>query len=84
MVRYLATLSNEGKRNQLSIVKGVSDQGMTKKRKPYAIKLDDKSLLEDVKVGMHEVVVRTNQFGSINNDAFGKTGTCLLYTSKKS
>ena len=75
MVRYLATLSNEGKRNQLSIVKGVSDQGMTKKRKPYAIKLDDKSLLEDVKVGMHEVVVRTNQFGSINNDAFGKTGT---------
>ena len=29
MVRYLATLSNEGKRNQLSIVKGVSDQGLS-------------------------------------------------------
>lgn len=75
MARYLATLSNEGKRNQLSIVKGVSDQGMTKKRKPYAIKLDDKSLLEDVKVGMQQVVIRSNQFGSIDNDAFGKTGT---------
>lgn len=75
MARYLATLSNNGKRNQLSIVKGVSDQGMTKKRKPYTIKLDDKSLLDDVKVGMHEVVIRTHQFGSIDNDAFGKTGT---------
>ena len=75
MARYLATLSNKGERNQLSIVKGVSDQGMTKKRKPYAIKLDDKSLLEDVKVGMQQVVIRSNQFGSIDNDAFGKTGT---------
>lgn len=75
MARYLATVSNEGKRNQLSIVKGVSDQGMTKKRKPYAIKLDDKSLLEDVKTGMHQVVIRSNQFTSIDNDAFGKTGT---------
>lgn len=75
MARYLATVANEGKRNQLSLVKGVSSEGLTKKRKPHMINLDDKSLLEDVKVGMHAVVTRSRQFGAINNDAFGKTGT---------
>lgn len=75
MARYIATLANDGKRNQLSLIKGVSNEGLTNKRKPYMIKLDDKSLLDDVKVGMQAVVARSHQFGSLNNDAFGKTGT---------
>ena len=75
MARYLATVANEGKRNQLSLVKGVSGEGLTKKKKPYMIKLNDKSLLDDVKVGMQAVVARSRQFGVLNDDAFGKTGT---------
>ena len=75
MARYIATVANEGKRNQLSLIKGVSNEGLTNKSKPYMIKLDDKSLLDDVKVGMQAVVARSHQFGSLNNDAFGKTGT---------
>lgn len=75
MARYMATLANGGVRNQISLVKGVSGKGLTKKRKPAHINLEDKSLLEAAKQGMQAVVVRNGQFKSLNNDAFGKTGT---------
>ncbi|MGE9895660.1 penicillin-binding transpeptidase domain-containing protein [Anaerovoracaceae bacterium SGI.195] len=75
MARYIATIANNGERNQLSLVKGVSSEGLTKKKKTYKINLTDMSLLEDVKVGMNGVVERSHEFGFMGNDAFGKTGT---------
>lgn len=75
MARYMATIANNGERNLVTIVKGVSSEGMNPQKKPYHIDLTDKSLIDDVKVGMNGVITRSSMFRSIDNDAFGKTGT---------
>lgn len=77
MANYIATLGNDGKRNQVSIVKGIEDEGLTKKDEAYKINVDD----SDFKVvieGMKLVVKRgtlAGTFAGFPIEVAGKTGT---------
>ncbi len=77
MANYAATLGNDGKRNQVNIVKGVEDEGETEKPEPYQIEVS-KSELDLVLEGMR----RVTQYGTLASvfrdfpvAVAGKTGT---------
>lgn len=56
MANYIATLANNGNRNQVSIVKGISGYGITKKAPAKSIPQEDKGYLKYVIRGMERVV----------------------------
>ena len=77
MARYIATLGNEGVRNQVSVVKGIENSGTTKKEDSYEIDVD-KDDLKTVIEGMKLVVKRGTlayTFSGFPIEAAGKTGT---------
>lgn len=78
MANYVATLGNQGEKNQVSIVKGVSNEGLSPKASPKPIKLTDKDLLKDVIKGMKMVAnsgTLGGIFGNFEVPVAGKTGT---------
>ncbi len=77
MANYVATLGNDGKRNQVSIVKGVEDNEKAKKSKAYQIKVN-KNELATVIEGMKLVTKRGTLAGCFSRfpiNVAGKTGT---------
>ena len=77
MANYVATLGNDGKRNQVSIIKGIEGEGLNKKEKAYQIDVE-KSDLDKVLEGMRLVAKRgtlASCFSRFPIDVAGKTGT---------
>lgn len=77
MANYIATLGNDGKRNQVSIVKGIEGEGKTKKEAAYEIDAD-KQDLKTVIEGMKLVVKNgtlASTFANFPIEVAGKTGT---------
>ena len=73
----MATLGNDGKRNQVSIIRGIGGEGLNKKEKAYQIDVE-KSDLDKVLEGMRLVTKRgtlASCFSRFPIDVAGKTGT---------
>lgn len=77
LANYIATLGNDGKRNQVSVVKGVEGEGLTKKDEAYQIDVDAADLKAVIE-GMKLVVKRgtlSGTFAGFPIEVAGKTGT---------
>lgn len=77
MANYVATLGNNGKRNKVSIVKGIEGEGKKEKEAPYQIDVDS-SDLKKVLEGMRRVATNGTLAGYFSNFKYpvaGKTGT---------
>lgn len=77
MANYVATLGNNGKRNQVSIVKGIESIGPTKKKAPYQIDVTADQM-SYVLEGMRRVATNGTLSGYFRNFKYpvvGKTGT---------
>ena len=77
MANYVATLGNDGKRNRVSIIKGIEGEGNNKKEKPYQIDVSKKDI-NSVLEGMRLVTKRGTLAGCYANfpvNVAGKTGT---------
>ena len=77
IANYVATLGNDGKRNQVSIVKGIEGEGENEKEEPYQIDVDSEDL-DKVLEGMRRVTTNgtlAGYFGSLGYSVAGKTGT---------
>ena len=77
IANYVATLGNEGKRNQVNIVKGVEDEGETVKPEPYQINVSTDKL-DKVLEGMRRVATNgtlAGIYGRFPIEVAGKTGT---------
>lgn len=78
MANYVATLGNDGKRNQVNIVKGIEDEGETEKPEPYQIDVTEEEL-STVLEGMHRVTTGGTLAGIYGSrfpiSVAGKTGT---------
>ena len=77
MANYVATLGNDGKRNQVNIVKGIEDEGETVKPEPYQIDVSEKEM-SVVLEGMRRVTTNGTLAGIYRGFPIavaGKTGT---------
>lgn len=77
MANYVATLGNDGKRNQVSIVKGIEGEGEKEKDEPYQIDVASEDL-DKVLEGMRRVATNGTLAGYFRNFKYsvaGKTGT---------
>ena len=77
IANYVATLGNDGKRNQVNIVKGVEDEGETVKPEPYQINVSTDKL-DKVLEGMRRVATNgtlAGIYGRFPIEVAGKTGT---------
>lgn len=77
MANYVATLGNNGVRNQVSIVSGVEGEGLTVKDKPVNLNLKSHTTEEVIK-GMKRVYssgTLSGVFGNFPVEVAGKTGT---------
>ena len=77
MANYLATLGNDGKRNQVSVVSGVEGEGLTVKKKAENLKLKD-GTIDAVIRGMKRVCssgTLSGVYGNFPVEVAGKTGT---------
>ncbi len=77
MANYVATLGNDGKRNQVSVVAGVEGEGTTVKEKAVDLNLKD-GTVEAVIKGMKRVCTSgtlSGVFGNFPVEVAGKTGT---------
>ncbi|MCI8608221.1 MAG: hypothetical protein HFE73_01090 [Firmicutes bacterium] len=77
IANYVATLGNDGKRNQVNIVKGIEGEGETAKPEPYQIDVDE-AKLNKVLEGMRRVTTGgtlAGIFGNFPIAVAGKTGT---------
>lgn len=78
MANYAATLGNGGVRNQVSIIKGISGEGVTKKAAPKHIPEEDKGYIKHTIKGMERVVYASfldKIFGELPVKVATKTGT---------
>ena len=77
MARYVATLGNDGLRNELSLIKSIEGVGVKEKAKPYQIDVT-KEEMAAVLEGMRRVTkagTLAGLFDSVGINAAGKTGT---------
>jgi len=77
MANYVATLGNGGVKNQVSIVSGVEDKGLTVKADPVKLNVSEENIHETIK-GMQRVCTGGTLAGFFGNypvDVAGKTGT---------
>ena len=77
MANYVATLGNNGKRNQVSIVKGIEGEGEKVKGEPYQIDVDSDDM-DKVLEGMRRVATNGTLASCFRNFKYpvaGKTGT---------
>ena len=85
MANYVATLGNNGVRNQVSVVSGVEGEGSTKKNKAKNLNLKDGTLDEVIK-GMKRVCssgTLAGVFGNFPVEVAGKTGTAEYQAIKQ-
>lgn len=78
MANYIATLANNGYRNEVSVVKGIEGQGEKQKNKPVKLNLKNRSKLPAVIKGMEKVAsggTLSGVFGNFPVRVAGKTGT---------
>ena len=77
MANYLATLGNNGLKNQVSIIAGIEDKGLTMKEDPVDLNLSEDDVAEVIK-GMRAVSTGGTLAGIFGNYPIavaGKTGT---------
>ena len=77
MARYVATLGNDGLRNELSLIKSIEGVGVKEKAEPYQIDVT-KEEMAAVLEGMRRVTkagTLAGLFDSVGINAAGKTGT---------
>ena len=77
MASYVATLGNDGERNQVNIVMGIEDEGETKKPDPYQIDVTEEEM-DTVLEGMRRVTTNGTLAGIYRGfpiSVAGKTGT---------
>ncbi len=78
MANYVATLGNDGKRNQVNIVKGIEGEGETEKPEPYQIDVTEEEMAT-VLEGMRRVTTNGTLAGIYGSrfpiSVAGKTGT---------
>ena len=77
MANYVATLGNDGKRNQISIIAGIEGEGMTVKEKAVDLNLKEGTIDAVIK-GMKRVCssgILSGVFGNFPVEVAGKTGT---------
>lgn len=77
MARYVATLGNNGLRNEVNIIKNVEGEAPIQKAEPYQIDVT-KEEMAAVLEGMRRVTTRgtlAGVFSSVGIEAAGKTGT---------
>ena len=77
MANYVATLGNDGKRNTVSIVKGIEGEGENVKEEPYQIDVE-KEDMDKVLEGMRRVATNgtlASCFRNFEYSVAGKTGT---------
>lgn len=77
MASYVATLGNGGKKNKVSVIAGVEDEGLTVKPKAEDLNLDQNDVSEVIK-GMRAVATGGTLAGFFSNypvAVAGKTGT---------
>lgn len=77
LANYIATLGNDGKRNQVSIVKGVEGEGKTVKEDAYQISADAsdlKAVIEGMKLVVKQGTL-AGTFAGFPIEVAGKTGT---------
>lgn len=55
MANYVATLANGGRRNQVSLIKGIETEGVSKKPAPVALSVEDVSVFDEILEGMRRV-----------------------------
>lgn len=78
MCNYVATLGNNGVKNQVSLIKGIEGQGLNTKASGKDIDLPNKDLLKDVIKGMKKVASGGTLVGIFSNfkyEVAAKTGT---------
>jgi penicillin-binding protein 2 len=77
MANYVATLGNDGKRNEVSIIKGIEGEGNHVKAEPYQIDVSEEDI-DAVLEGMRLVTTRgtlASTFSRFPISVAGKTGT---------
>ena len=77
MARYLATIGNKGKRNEVSVVSAIEGEGAKVKSKPKQIKISEENF-DAVLKGMRRVCTvgtLAGFFGNYPIEVVGKTGT---------
>jgi len=78
MARYVATLGNDGERNEVSLLKGIEGEGLKDKGKTYQINVTEEQMAE-VLEGMRLVTTNGTLAGIYGRkfpvDVAGKTGT---------
>lgn len=77
IANYVATLGNDGKRNQVSIVKGIEGEGEKEKAEPYQIDVEAEDM-HKVLEGMRRVTTNgtlASCFRNFKYSVAGKTGT---------
>ena len=77
IANYVATLGNDGARNQVNLVKGIEGEGETEKPEPYQIDVSEEEM-DKVLEGMRLVTTRgtlAGIFGNFPISVAGKTGT---------
>ncbi len=77
LANYIATLGNDGKRNQVSIVKGIEGEGKTVKEEAYQISADAsdlKAVIEGMKLVVKQGTL-AGTFAGFPIEVAGKTGT---------
>ena len=77
IANYVATLGNDGKRNQVNLVKGIEGEGETEKPEAYQIDVSEEEM-DKVLEGMRLVTTRgtlAGIFGNFPISVAGKTGT---------
>ena len=85
MANYVATLGNNGIRNQVSVVAGIEGEGSKQKKKGVKLNLKDGTLYEVIK-GMKRVCssgTLSGVFGGFPVEVAGKTGTAEYQAIKQ-
>ncbi|MBQ2867419.1 MAG: penicillin-binding protein, partial [Firmicutes bacterium] len=80
MANYVATLANGGKKNQVSLIKGVEGEGVAAKPEPTKVEVEDDSIFDDILEGMRRVAHGTRgsarrYFANFPVEVAAKTGT---------
>lgn len=77
IANYIATLGNDGKRNQVSIIKGIEDEGLNVKEEAYQVDADAadlKTVIEGMKLVVKQGTL-SGVFSGFPIEVAGKTGT---------
>ena len=80
MANYVATLANGGRKNQVSLIKGVEGEGVSSKPEPTKVEVSDDSIFDEILEGMRRVAHGSRgsarrYFANFPVEVAAKTGT---------